>query len=272
MNPLRILRHLRCGARPRLLGVVTAAALAAACGEPGTRPLAEEHRPVANAALDYLESTEDELGLDVVIAIQAYGEVTGDPRAAEVADARASAFPEASTEPWAGLLAADKPPLPRARLGDGPEPAAPPRPADELGDDRAARCPVEVLECRVSGPCRELVELEDRGGYVLTHQGLWLIFAHWMGCSTDVDVDARRAQIAARLVAETGADPEPSDLYVERLAILGHLGYAAEIERAWIDALVEAQQPEGCFPASAAVPCHPHPTGLALWSLAHAPR
>lgn len=253
-----------------LLGVATTA-----CAEPWAepRPVADAYRPAASAALDYLEHTDDELGLDVVVAIQVFSERTGDERAREVAELRRAGLRASDVERYGQLLEIDKPPFPPGSL-DGVIPsAATPDPADTL-DDRVASCPEEVLSCRVTPECREFVELDDRWGYVLTHQAVWLIFHRWMGCSADVDVDVeeRRRTFAANLVRELEADPRASDLHAERLAMLGHLGFAAEIEPAWVDALVSAQSPSGCFPASESVPCHPHPTGLALWSLAHAPR
>jgi len=99
---------------------------------------------------------------------------------------------------------------------------------------------------------------------------VWLLFAHWTECGLDLDVEALRHRYAARLLAEARSDPEPSDLFFERLAVLGSLGFGAAIEARWLDVLHASQQAEGCFPASAEIPCHPHPTALALWALGHA--
>jgi hypothetical protein len=132
-------------------------------------------------------------------------------------------------------------------------------------------CPIEALGCVLSDACRAFADLEASGG-ILTHQAVWLLFAHWRGCALPIDLEPRARRYAGRLLAEARADAVPSDLFCERLALLGHLGFGAAIEPRWIEALLAAQQPEGCFPASATVRCHPHPTALALWALAHSGR
>ncbi len=230
------------------------------------RPIPSEHQPAAARALDYLETTDDELGLDVVVAIQLYAELTGDARALEVAEVRREGLRASDVERFGALFEVSKQPLPPATLDVGPGPAS--DPDDEL-DDRVASCPEEILGCRVSPECAEMIALDGRGGYVLTHQAVWLVFHEWMGCTSSIDVEERRRAFAAALVRETRADRVVSDLYAERLAMLGQLGFASAIEREWIDALLAAQREEGCFPASDAIDCHPHPTGLALWTLAH---
>jgi len=238
-------------------------------GEALPAPLPETYQPSADRALDYLEATDSELGLDVVVMVQILGETTGDPRAAEVVDALVPRLRDSDVERYGALLEMDKPRLRPASL-EGAEPGVgDPDPLDDLMDDRVQRCPVEALECRVDDACRGFVELDDRGGYVLTHQALWLVFAHWAGCETGIDVEERRRAFAASLVRGIRADTDVDDLYGERIALLGHLGFASEIEPAWVDALLEAQQPEGCFPVDGDVSCHPHPTGLALWTLSH---
>lgn len=230
------------------------------------RPIPSEYRPAAAGALDYLETTGDELGADVVVAVQVYAELTGDARAREVAELRRGSLRPSEVERFGVLFEVSKLPLPPASLEVGPGPA--PDPGDDL-DDRVATCPEEILECRISPECEEMIALDGRGGYVLTHQAVWLVFHAWMGCTSTVDLEERRRTFAAGLVRETRADPVVSDLYAERLAMLGQLGFAASIEPAWIEALLAAQREEGCFPVSDSIVCHPHPTGLALWTLAH---
>lgn len=230
-------------------------------------PAAPEYQPAALRALDYLETTHDEMGIDVVVATQIYGALTGDPRGDEVAEARRPTLRASDVELFGVVLEIEKPPFPPASL-DGIAVNAPPNPDDVL-DDRVASCPEEILGCVVSSECREFVELDDRGGYVLTHQALWLLFHAWLGCTSDVDVEARRRTFGARIAREIAADPMVSDLYAERLAMLGHLGFGSAIREEWMDPLIAAQQPEGCFPVSDTVLCHPHPTGLALWAIAH---
>ena len=124
-----------------------------------------------------------------------------------------------------------------------------------------------MLSCSVSDACLEFAT-RDAWGKALTHQALWLLFAHWRGCALPVDADALRRRYAARLLAEARADGESSDLFFERLAMIGHLGYAAAIDPAWIETARASQQPQGCFPPAPSARCHPHSTALALWALA----
>ena len=169
------------------------------------------------------------------------------------------------------LLDVDKSLFPASTLdGIAPSPTTP-DPEDDLGDRRVVACLDEVLACAVGPECTDYLELDHRWGYVLTHQAVTLLFARWIGCPLDVDVDERRHTFAANLVAEMEADPTASDLAYERMAMLGHLGFAEAIDPAWIDALLDAQTPDGCFPLGPERPCHPHSTGVALWALAHVP-
>ncbi len=169
------------------------------------------------------------------------------------------------------LLGLPKPPFPPASAADLPAPPGVRDLGATDGDPRAGTCPVEALSCSVGEACLEFAARDTRGK-ALTHQALWLVFAHWRGCKLPVDADALRLRYAARLLAEARADPVPSDLFFERLALLGQLGYAAAIEPRWIEALRASQRPQGCFPADRSSRCHPHPTALALWALGHQAR
>ena len=234
-------------------------AAAAACAPAAARD------PAAALALEYLRTTKAETGVDVLVSVEVYGAWTGDPRAAEVVQqARARILP-ADLERYGALLGSVKPAFPDARASKL-EPPITISPAADIPDDRSRTCPLEVLSCDASASCIEFAS-RDASGTALTHQALWLVFAHWRGCRLPIDVDGLRRRYAGRLLAEIRADPTPSDLFFERLALLATLGYASTIDPAWIEALRASQRPEGCFPADAAVACHPHPTALALWVL-----
>ncbi|MCB9596142.1 MAG: DUF4735 domain-containing protein [Sandaracinaceae bacterium] len=237
-------------------------------GEPAR---ADRVGPAAHRALDYLEVTDAEMGVDVVIAMQIFGAVRDDARALEVAEARRDSPRPSDLERYGFLLDIDHPAFDAGTL-DGLVPSATtPDPADVLEDGRVGICLEEVLACAVTAPCIDYLELDDRWGYVLTHQAVTLLFARWVGCDLDLDVEARRKTFAVNLVAEIRADPVPSDLFYERLAMLGHLGFASAMEPAWLESLLDSQDAQGCFPLGPELPCHPHPTGVALWALAHAP-
>lgn len=244
--------------------IASLGALATACAP------AREPDAAATRALDYLETTSDELGVDVLVAAQVYAELSGDARADVVVEARLPDIRPSDLERYGGFLAIDKPVLAPRTLEGVPAPAGTPNPRMTLADDRDARCPEEMLSCSVGEGCLEYALL-DGWGYVLTHQSLWLLLARWGGCELppEIDVDARREELAARLVAETRAHPWAGDLFFERLAMLGHLGYASEITPAWVETLRASQRDEGCFPVDDVIDCHPHPTGLALWTLGH---
>ena len=247
----------------RRLLTFAAAILAAAVGA-----AAAKNDTVAARALDYLRTTGDETGVDVLVAVEVYGELSGDRRAAGAVGAARKRVPQTELERFGPLLGRAKPPFPPASPAELEAPPGAPDLGPTDGDPRAGTCPVEALSCSVSEACLEFAA-RDTWGKTLTHQALWLVFAHWGACELPVDVDALRRRYAVRLLAEARADPKPSDLFFERLALLGHLGYASAIEPAWIEAARASQQPQGCFPASEAARCHPHPTALALWAMGH---
>ena len=240
-------------------------ALLAACGEQSDPRLEES----ATRALDYLSVTGDELGIDVVVALRIYAEAAGDDRAEAIARARQGTFSEEVQRVFAIPLGGGHAAYRDATLEGVAPPSEVPDPLQSLDDDREQTCPLEALTCELSAPCLEYATMDDRWGYSLTHQALVYVFARWAECDLPLEVDAERETIAARLVAEMRFDPAAGDLAYERMAMLGHLGYAAEIQPEWLDALYRAQDPTGCFPVDALSTCHPHPTGLALWALSH---
>lgn len=221
------------------------------------------------AAIENLARTTDELGADVVLMLRVYARARGSARGLEVAALREAMLPPETRERFAVLLELEPSRWPSASLVPA-EDEVPPNPDDDLGDDRAWRCPEQVLQCELEARCVEFVELEGRGGFVLTHQAVALVFARWLDCSLPIDVEARRHAIATRLSAESYADPVASELAYERFAMLAELGFAAELDD-FVDLVLEAQREDGCFPLGPDLPCHPHATGVALWALAHAP-
>jgi hypothetical protein len=218
-----------------------------------------------------------ELGVDALVFAAAAGElVKSEPAAALVAHRRKS-LSDSDVGPFGKLLDLAKPPLAAASL-DGvkasagkPDPSMP-MPVGDAGESLVERCLRGAVTCTPSPACDAFVQREDRWGYVLSHQGVALVIAHWAGCRPPFDVEAHRRRIAADLVAETRAFPHYGDLFVERLAILGHLGFAESYEPDWIASLRAAQQPSGCWPVVAGQPCSAHATALALLALAHAHR
>jgi hypothetical protein len=257
-------------------GGIAAIVLLAACGSGGpTPPPPSANPPGWTAALDgalrYLGTTTAEFGLDALVAVQIVGEVTADRRAEEIVTARRPAMRPQDLERYGLLLDVPKPVLPASSLaGVSPSPTTPdPEMLPPAGESNIlVTCLTDALQCRLDDTCRAFIELDDRWGYVLTHQAVWILFARWAGCSFSIDLESRRRTFGANLVKEMRADPAPSDLTAERLAMLGHLGFGRELDPAWIATLLGAQTPEGCWRPRADRPCHPHPTALALWALA----
>jgi hypothetical protein len=235
----------------------------------GDAALAPDYRDIALAAIEYLDDTTDELGADVVASLMIYGDLKDEPRALEVAAGLRARLPSSELERYPGLLDAPVPAFSPSTLEGVTPSATTPDPFDDLGDDRASRCLEETFGCAFSDPCLDFVREDDRWGYVLTHQAVWLLFAELNECEAGIDVEERRHTFAANLVAAMRADPRASDLSYERLALLGHLGFASEVDPAWLELIVVAQTDEGCLPLRRGEPCHPHPTGVAVWALAH---
>ena len=77
---------------------------------------------------------------------------------------------------------------------------------------------------------------------------LWAVTtAGHLGCLRGHALDRLRRDTAARVLAETLADPHPHDLTAERIATLIYAGYGDKVPRRHIDALVEAQHPVGVW-------------------------
>lgn len=218
--------------------------------------------------IEYLARTTSEFGLDVVVMLEIVGEMTGSRHARAVASARKPMLRASELARHGRLFEIAKPPLPPGSLEGVASPVGVPDPSmpSEPGED-IDRWLGEILRCRFEEAALRFVRRDDRWGRVLTHQGAWLLFRHWAGCTVPLDVELTRRRIAARLLAESRADARFSETFLERLAVLGHLGYARYIDRAWIDEVVRRQQPDGGWPVIPGGPSHPHSTGLALWTL-----
>lgn len=247
--------------RTQLLICLALAALSA-CG-PGRGELA------AGRALDYLETTDHEAGADVALTVRIYAHERDDARALAVAEIIEARLSNGERARYGVLLELEPTTFPRTALDPSLASEAPPRPDDE--HDLIVPCLDEALACELSEACVDFATERGRGGYVLTHQAVWLLFARWTGCEVSFDLDARRREIAADLAVEMTLHPAPNELAYERMAMLGQLGFAHAIQREWLDAMLDAQDESGCWPFDETVGCHPHPTAVALWTLAHAP-
>lgn len=255
--------------RPRLLKPIVTLVLLAACAAETPQPQEDEVREAAIResavrAAAYLTRTEELVSVDVIVAMLVYAEVSRDDYVEERAMRRLRLLPESALAPFGVALGSDHSVVVEVTqvletLGEEPNPRF------ALSDDRDQLCPLAALACETSAECDEY----SGGafwGYALTHQALELVFEHWAECAAAPE--PRASRLAARLRAEARFDPEPSDLMSERMAMLGQLGYAREIQSDWIDALLASQAPSGAFLWAAEDEAHPHPTGMALWAFA----
>lgn len=235
------------------------------CGTAPTDSRVAASDDTAARALAYLSSTSEVVGVDVVVGMLVYADVTGDAFAESLSQRRLRLVPDDAVRAFGPALGAEHPAYAAQELQTFDiDPAAPPDPRMTL-DDRDQTCPLEALACQSSPECEEYMSL-DLWGYPLTHQALTLVFAQWGGCESQDD--AMRQRIGGRLQAAQRANPGPSDLASERLAMLGQLGFSAAIEDAWIESLIESQAADGAFFWEAGDETHPHPTGVGLWALA----
>lgn len=257
------LRDMRYRAHAVLLTLASLALIGCATDPPGSRFAASEE--TATRALAYLSSTSEVVSVDVVVGMLVYAEVTGDAFAESLAQRRLRLVPEDAIRAFGPALGTEHPAYEAQELQAFEiDSAAPPDPRMTL-DDRDQTCPLEALACQSSPECEEYMSL-DLWGYPLTHQALTLVFAQWGGCESQND--ALRQRIGGRLREAQRANPGPSDLASERMAMLGQLGFSAAIEDAWIEGLILSQSANGAFSWEAGDETHPHPTGVGLWALA----
>ncbi|UCE86454.1 MAG: hypothetical protein JSU66_01580 [Deltaproteobacteria bacterium] len=109
------------------------------------------------------------------------------------------------------------------------------------------------------------------GGYVATHQLLFLVFGVSKGCVDAAEVEPLRQRVARRVYAELLAEPSPvDDLNLERMAMLCHSGLCNWVGDAMIQAVLDAQRPSGLWDVVLAGPFmrDEHATALAVYVLA----
>lgn len=120
-------------------------------------------------------------------------------------------------------------------------------------------------------------ELTDLGGYEATHILLAWFTAAEMGCDDagvagagDRAADRVAADFTARL--DAGVTPgDVDDLLIEQAAFLERVGRGDVLSPAFVEALVDAQLPDGGWPRTAGDTASDwHATALAVWALSAA--
>lgn len=245
--------------------------LATACGDDS----APASQSTKCRALGWLAETDAEIGVDSLVMLDAAGELAARTATSEVIAARKPDVSASELAAYGLLLEQAKPPFAAASL-DGvppnagtPEPKMP-APTSQGGGSLIEACLQAALGCQTPPECESYVSATDSWGFVLTHQAVWLLFAHWRWCSVPVDLEERRRSVAASIVKEAGVDPTPGDLYAERLAMLGHLGFGESYDPDWITSLRAQAGPSGCLRAAEGGDCSTHTTSLAVLALTHA--
>ncbi len=108
----------------------------------------------------------------------------------------------------------------------------------------------QSIACRGNQtPSRELQAFvnEQHEGYVLTHQILAMQWARSVGCRVPQTWSARESALAHRVLAELATDSVFNDLFVERVVSVGKAGHATLLHRRWLEWILEAQSPDGCW-------------------------
>jgi hypothetical protein len=114
----------------------------------------------------------------------------------------------------------------------------------------------------------------ESGGYALTHAALALQWACEQGCvEASPDVAELRTALIEGLCRVAQEQRFVTDLGLEAIAFLHYLGAGPRVLAAWVEAILDAQQPDGRFtgraPASGEV-YNDHATLLSLWILLEA--
>ncbi|MCL4754402.1 MAG: hypothetical protein KJ015_29880 [Myxococcales bacterium] len=245
--------------------------LSAACGDDSALPT----QSTKCRALGWIAETDAEIGVDSLVMLDAAGELAARTATSEVIAARKADVSASELAVYGLLLEQAKPPFAAASLeGVLPNAGTPdpkmPAPMNPSGGSLIEACLQAALDCQTPPECESYASATDSWGFVLTHQAVWLLFAHWRSCSVPVDLEARRRSVAASIVKEAAMDPTPGDLYAERLAVLGHLGFGQSYDPTWITSLRAQAQPSGCIRAVEHGECSTHTTSLAVLALTHA--
>src|SRR5262245_35066090 len=87
------------------------ASFSCAC-EPDQGALSAGDQAIADGALEYLATTDDEMGVDVLVILSSVGQLADEPRAFEIVDARRGAARPEDLALFGTLIDIDKPAFP----------------------------------------------------------------------------------------------------------------------------------------------------------------
>jgi hypothetical protein len=114
-----------------------------------------------------------------------------------------------------------------------------------------------------------LAMADERAGYFDTHllMGLRLVEAN--GCNDPARLEAEVQKVAHRLLAALGESPRYEDLFVERIVFLYWAGRGDEIERVWIERILESQNADHGWGNTPESPSNPHSSTLSVMALTY---
>ena len=234
-------------------------------------PLRPRVQRAITAGLKFLESMLNEVSLDAVFLLRLVEGAMPDSGAGPMA---ARALPAAKRDPTYPLF---KKIVEKARI---PHPAralpslpalGTPNPEQAFDEKFSDQCLTAALECRWAPGCKPYKEKLGQWGYVLSHQILFFLFVKEGGCGQrmGVDADAFLGAMGRAMLHEQRTHPAWSDLMAERVGLGAYAGFASFLEDEWIENMIDAQRPEGCWWWRPEDPgCSDHASGMAVWALA----
>jgi len=244
--------------------------LSAGTGVPGeSAALRPQARVSLQRALSNIEANADSLSFNALFLLRLIDGARPGSRAGAILE---RGLRTASVDPaysrFSVLLQAAWPPYPTRRLPGVPnlQANALDQPIDGVLTDR---CLSTAIGCRITAECRRRAIEPDQGGYVLTHQLLFIIVAKKNACDADLDYDALIERLARSMMGEQTASSLVNDLYLERMALGSYVGYREFLRDDWIREVLHAQHADGCWQWGPERPlCNDHATGMAAWVLA----
>ncbi|THD27907.1 hypothetical protein D915_001304 [Fasciola hepatica] len=118
--------------------------------------------------------------------------------------------------------------------------------------------------CSVSPQCWQMVTSDQRCGYSLTHQVIYILTGINSGCLEDLEYLSKlttpersldkllqtlctRIMIEANHIAAAEFALEYRDLFMEQIGVCGEAGFVDQTELSWLEKILSWQAPSGCY-------------------------